>query len=383
MDAWLSCQPCVQACTLNPGDLSSHRLAGGDFFMCGITSSGDVKCWGANNGGQLGDGADGGHSAPGLVPGLSGVVSLAAGASHACALTAAGGVKCWGYNASGQLGDRSTTDRHTPVDVVGLTSGVRAIAAGVFHTCAITAAGGLKCWGGNSAGQLGDRTSNNYAVEPEDVYGLQANVAAVSAGQDHTCAVMIDGSVKCWGSGQYGQTGTSSMATAPLTVIGVSGAIALSAGWHHTCALLQGGEVKCWGANWAAQLGRGFADSLGVYPVPATVAGLASGAGWITSGLAHTCVTMNDGTTQCWGWANFGQLGVGLADAGTVSPPLFVGRPMVAGPDPWSVGLAAGARHGCAFAPGPKLQCWGHNFEGEVGDGTKVLRPFPVTISGF
>jgi alpha-tubulin suppressor-like RCC1 family protein len=381
-NAWLSCQPCVPACTLNPGDIAAHRpLAGGDAFMCGVTASGGVKCWGAMAG--LGDGSDAGRPVPGPVPGLTDVVSIAAGATHACALTSAGAVKCWGENSAGQLGDRSTMYRGTPVDAYGLSSGVRAITAGVGHTCAITTGGGLKCWGSNSSGQLGDRTSNNYAIAPQDVYSLTSGVAAVACGEEHTCAALIDGTVKCWGTGTKGENGTGSMQTAPVMVSGISGALALAAGWGHTCALLVGGEVKCWGQNWAAQLGLGYADPLNAYPAPMTVMNLSSGAGWITAGLAHTCVTMNDGTSQCWGWNNFGQLGNGASDAGGTNPPLYVAQPEPGGPPQWSVGLAAGSRTGCAFAPGPMLQCWGDNIDGDVGDGTTMLRPYAVTVPGF
>jgi alpha-tubulin suppressor-like RCC1 family protein len=367
---------------LNPGELTLHRLAGGDFFTCGITSSGQVKCWGSNFAGELGDGSDAGRPVPGLVPGLSGAISVAAGAAHACALIQGGAVKCWGGNAVGQLGDRSTFNRGFPVDVYGLQSGVKAIAAGVAHTCAIMTSGALKCWGGNSAGQLGDRTSNNYAVEPQDVYGLPSDVVSVALGQEHTCAVLSSGAVKCWGIGAHGENGSGTTQTAPLTVNGVASALSIAAGWGHTCALLARGEVKCWGQNWAGQLGLGYADSNG-HSLPMTAYGLSDGAGWITAGLGHTCVTMNDGSSKCFGWNNFGQLGNGSSDAGSTNPPLYVAYPSTSGPERWSVGLAAGSRQGCAFAPGPRLVCWGHNLDGEVGDGTTTLRPSPVLVSGF
>ena len=124
--------------------------------------------------------------------------AVAAGGHHTCAVTTAGGVKCWGFNSHGQLGDGTTTDRTTPVDVVGLTSGVAAVVAGWWHTCAVTTAGGLQCWGYNGYGQLGDGTTTDRTT-PVDVVGLTSGVAAVAAGFFHTCAVTMAGGLKCWG----------------------------------------------------------------------------------------------------------------------------------------------------------------------------------------
>ncbi len=121
-----------------------------------------VKCWGSNDQGQLGDNSIAQRLTPVDVVGLAGgVAAVATGASHSCALTTAGGVKCWGDNTYGQLGDNTQTQRLTPVNVSGLASGVKAIAAGDNHTCALTNAGGVKCWGQNSTGQIGDGTFNN------------------------------------------------------------------------------------------------------------------------------------------------------------------------------------------------------------------------------
>ena len=131
------------------------------FPRCVLTSGGGVKCWGADT-----------NWSPVDVPGLGrGVTAIAAGLGHACAVTSAGGVKCWGSNEFGQLGDGTTIDRSTPGDVSGLTSGVAAIAAGTFHTCAVMRAGGVKCWGLNSQGMLGDGTETNR-LRPVNVVGF-------------------------------------------------------------------------------------------------------------------------------------------------------------------------------------------------------------------
>ncbi|OGO49735.1 MAG: hypothetical protein A2148_09845 [Chloroflexi bacterium RBG_16_68_14] len=181
------------------------------------------------------------------------------------------------------MGDGTTTNRTTPVDVLGLGSGVAAIAAGGAHNCGLTSAGGLKCWGDNYDGQLGDGTTVTEPpygrTLPVDVVGLESGVAAISLGGVHTCALTTGSGAKCWGDNYDGQLGdgTTTDRTTPVDVVGLgSGVAAIAASWVHTCALTSGGGVKCWGHNSWGQLGDGTRGDLPCYcrTVPVDVVGL-------------------------------------------------------------------------------------------------------------
>ena len=183
--------------------LAAIEVVAGENHTCALTDTGGVKCWGLN----LGDDTMTSSSTPVDVVSLdSGVSALTAGWNHTCALTDAGGVKCWGSNESGQLGDDTTIERHTPVDVVGLDSGVSALAAGGYYTCALTAASGVKCWGNNSSGQLGDDSTVEKHM-PVDVVGLDSGMSALTSGDGQSCALTEAGGIKCWGSNGSGQLG--------------------------------------------------------------------------------------------------------------------------------------------------------------------------------
>jgi hypothetical protein len=243
-----------------------QAVSAGDYMTCALSTTGGVKCWGYNGEGELGDGTTTTRAVAGDVSGLtSGVVALASGDAHTCALTTAGGVKCWGHGQYGQLGNGLTVNRLTPMDVPGLTSGVSAITAGYQHTCAVTSAGGVKCWGWNRYGQLGNGVaSDTPSLSPIDVPGL-SGVTALTAGSNWTCALTTAGGVKCWGLNGAGQLGdgTTTMRLSPVNVVGLSsGVIGIAAAANpsldgHTCALTQSNQVWCWGLNDHGQLGDG------------------------------------------------------------------------------------------------------------------------------
>jgi len=240
-----------------PGLRNIRGVAAGDEHTCAVTSAGGVLCWGLNGNGQLGDGTTVERRTPVAVRGLAGIGAVDAGGLHTCALTRAGAVMCWGFNQFGQLGDGTTVERHSPVAVKGLVSGVRQIAAGGLHTCAVTRARTVECWGFGKNGQLGNGSTRNRLV-PTPVTGL-GDVQAIAVGDSYSCALTEAGRVKCWGWNANGQLGDGTTRTrlAPVVVPGLGGATAIAAGASHTCALVQGGRIECWGENVSGELGDG------------------------------------------------------------------------------------------------------------------------------
>jgi alpha-tubulin suppressor-like RCC1 family protein len=356
-----------------PPLLNIAAITAGGQHTCALTTGGGVKCWGYNYNGQLGDGTTTDRHTPVNVSGLaSGVSAIAVGWLHTCALTSGGGVKCWGWNYRGQLGDGTTTDRHTLVNVSGLASGVSAIAAGDSHTCALTAGGGVKCWGNNVTGQLGDGTTTTR-LTPVNVNGLASGVSAIATGGNHTCARTAGGGVKCWGWNYRGQLGdgTTTDRLTPVNVNGLaSGVSAITAGGQHTCARTAGGGVKCWGYNSSGQLGDGtITDRL----TPVGVSGLASGASAITAGARYTCAQTAGGGVKCWGNNYYGQLGDGTT-TDRLTPVNVSG--LASGVS----AITAGDWHSCALTSGGGVKCWGYNGDGELGDGTTTDRHTPVNV---
>jgi alpha-tubulin suppressor-like RCC1 family protein len=349
-------------------------VSAGMYHTCLLTSAGGAKCFGYNSYGRLGDGTTTNRSKPTHVTGLtSGVSVVKAGYNHSCAVTTSGGLKCWGYNLYGQLGDGTTATKNSPVDVSGLGSGIVDVALGYYHTCALTSGGGVKCWGYNTYGQLGDGSTATKNT-PVDVSGLGSGVVAITAGYYHTCAITTAGAAKCWGYNTYGQLGDGFTAAknVPTDVPALTANVtAITAGYYHTCAVVSGG-AQCWGYNYYGQLGDGTTTTKNV---PTSVSTLGSGVSTIDTTYYHTCAKTTGGAALCWGYGTSGQLGD--ATNTTKNAPVSV-----SGLTSGAAAVDAGGTHSCALTSSGGVKCWGSNTYGQLGDGTTTAKNTPVDVSG-
>ncbi|HML52292.1 MAG TPA: putative Ig domain-containing protein [Propionicimonas sp.] len=349
-------------------------ISAGSTHACALTTGGGVKCWGGNTKGQLGDGTTTRRLTAVDVSGLSsGVTGLDAGAEHNCVVTA-GIVKCWGANASGQLGLTGTTYRTTPISVTGLAADVTAVTAGGSHNCSVSPTQALQCWGGNAAGQLGDGTTTN-TITPVSVTGLAGTTSMVVAGTSHTCAVSTSGQTQCWGANDLGQLGdgsTTASAT-PVQVSGLTSAVTtITAGTNHTCAVSNAVDISCWGNDARGQLGDGGGY---LQTAPIEVTGVTDAAQLATVNYA-TCMVTTSGGVQCWGRNNYGQLGNGTT-VNTTAPVAVTGLSHDVAT------VAGGDEFACALTTEGSVQCWGRNNYGQLGNGSNTDSTIPVQVTGL
>ena len=383
-------------------------VAAGDLHTCAITTGAAVFCWGAGDSGQLGELGRNDRGLPQLVAGVTGLTgvpdALAAGRDFSCALGADHAVRCWGDDSLGQLGDGGAPGPHLPAVVPGLSAKVAKLSAQWQHACALDTDGVLACWGANSSGQIGDGLTGGARPPTTPSAPLPAQVTAVAAGRDHTCALAADGAY-CWGANAQGQVDPAAPSMpipTPQAVRGSSDVTDpkdIAAGGQHTCIVRKGEKnpITCWGANTSGQLGDGtpmedatlvaagaaFSCGLGkddslscwgdnhygqlaiggdiVRPTAAPVPGLAH-VGALAAGGAHNCATADDANGAralfCWGANGSNQLG----DLSSTDAPAVT---RIASLEP--VAIAAGRAHTCAFGADKELRCWGSGASGQLG----------------
>ena len=349
-------------------------VAVGVDHACALTTAGAVRCWG--RGGRLGNGGSTNSSTSVVVTGLtSGVTQISAGGNHACARLSTGAVRCWGINTNGQLGDNSTTNRTSPVNVLfggSNLANATAVLSGGSHSCAIMTGGGVRCWGFNSNGQIGDGTTTqrNQAV---DISGV-SNVLQLSLGNTHSCALNSSGQVFCWGSNTYGSLGDGTtlnrLSPTQITTLGTNN-VELSTGTNFTCVRKSTGRVQCVGDQTGGQLGN---SSFGwrQFPVQGNTMAAAD-VTQISSGLDHFCYVDSAGAARCFGNNPNGQIG----DATTGTPRLTPTQ--VSGLTTGVTMLSIGSNHGCALTTSGQVRCWGLNANGQLGNGTTTNAASPVT----
>ena len=357
------------------GAITPTGVGAGGEYTCVRLPDGTAQCVGRNQFGQHGNGTLNDSSVLDPVSGITTATRVLAGDEYACALLGDGTARCWGLGESGQRGDGSFgtfTPGEVPVAVSGLTGAV-ALATGYGHTCALLGDATMKCWGENRQGQLGNGTTANPGTpHPVAVSGI-SGATAFTTGAYHTCARLGNGTLKCWGRNGDAQlgNGTHTDSSTPVLVSGITAAAVVSGGGAHTCAVLSDGTVQCWGDNRYGQLGDG--TTLGrTTPVP--VGGI-TGAVAVSAGWDHTCALLGDSSVQCWGDNEFGQLGDGTTTRRTTPVPVSAVTGAVAVTAGWW-------HHSCALLGDGTVRCWGDNQWGQLGNGTTTDSLTPVAMSG-
>ena len=347
-----------------------QKMSSGYGQTCGITTSGALKCWGYNPNGEVGNGSTSSVNveSPFTVDSANTYSEVAAGYEHTCGITTAGVLKCWGLNSSGQLGDGTAIAKTSPTVIDSGTSYVK-VAAGQSHTCAITSAGVLKCWGANTNGQLG--TGNNTGSNVPVVIDTGIQYLRVATRRTHTCGITTANVLKCWGLNLGGRLGdgTTTSRLSPTVINTGTSYQEIVTGNGHTCGLASG-TLKCWGQNQYGEIGNG---SVGSVTSPAVID---SGVTYtsIGTGDEHTCGVTNFGALRCWGRNMYSQLG---NDRVTIET-----TPVIADTTVAFNRVESGTSHSCAISTAGKIHCWGSNNYGQIGDGTIVLRTQPTLIDG-
>ena len=396
--------------------ISVSILAGGDYHTCAVLDSGGVKCWGRGLEGQLGQGntdnlGDNSNEMGANLP----VIDLGTGRSakrilvgeyHTCALLDNNNMKCWGDNGYAQLGQghgdglgvgpNEMGDNLSAIDL-GTGKKVKTMGASSKHNCAILNDNSVKCWGNNSRGILGQGNTNSiggYSNQMGDnlsavSLGAGRTAKAVTLGYWHTCAILDNNRVKCWGGGFYGRLGSGNTNdlgdgagemgdSLPYVDLGTGRtAKAIDAGIDHTCAILDNNRVKCWGRGSHGSLGQGntnhLGDGAGEMGDNLSYVDLGTGrtAKAISSGSHHNCAILDNDDLKCWGWGGSGQLGYGNTNnLGDGANEMGDNLPAVSlGTGRTAKTVSAGNLHTCAMLDDDSVKCWGYGVQGQTGQG--------------
>ena len=383
---------------------------------CSI-SDGRVACWGYDHFRQLGHVAGGScrglgcEPTPCVVDPPEPFASVAAGENTTCAIGGTGNLWCWGEAHVGQLGpmprERCGNDLNSwpcsehPTKIGGLAK-VRSVAIG-YHICAAVETGEVWCWGGNDVNQLGTTTTDQCIANQAELVGNHgeriatpalacsrvplrvpgvAGIVQVAAGRGHTCALTAGGSVLCWGDNGSGQLGIGNVARAdsPTRVSRLDGVVGIAAAMSTTCAWRSDGRALCWGDNNSGQLGETTETCANGLACSRTPHEVLDDVVEVGVGFTHSCARRRDGSVVCWGLDADHQLGspgpdtCGIANQACARTPQRVARIAKAS------GLAVGSGFACAVVA-DRIECWGRNVLGSLGDGTTHSRTRPVAIS--
>ncbi len=390
--------------------IAAGRLDAGNAGTCAVRVAGYIQCWGSDFGGQNGNGPNGDSNYPAPVSAGDGKIafrSVSRGSNFVCAIGDSGVapyprgvVYCWGYNGSGQaLG--ASPEFQTPSSFALPPAGTTwaAITTGFSHACALTSLGDVYCWGANGTGQLGQGDTTPRDAPIKVVLPAGAKATAISAGQGHVCAILVDKRLVCWGAGFQAQLGNGTednigddeLLTAANSIIampGNKGVLAVSAGNDHTCVILDDNKVTCWGLALQGRTGGGPPPaSTKILTPPAPIALPAPGtARAISAGGGNSCAILTDGKVSCWGGNALGAVGLGTAlPANQLVPSAPISLPRNEG----AIAISVGDSHVCALLNSDDVSCWGSNQQGRsgypspaiIGDNETPAQQGPVQFS--
>jgi alpha-tubulin suppressor-like RCC1 family protein len=413
----LNCGACAQECYLDCDASACEEISTiepGFYNTCAVTTRGRAVCWGENSAYEVGDGTSVDRLVPTVVTLVPTATSVTNGFAFTCAVLATGRVRCWGLNRFGELGDGildhglmcARPDAGGPggdcsnvgVEVFGITDAI-AVDAYESTACALLATGTVKCWGSDENGRLGDGLATHAApcdfgpdcsALPVTVVGI-TDAVAISVGARTSCALLRSGQVYCWGSNETGTVGDGTFANrhAPVPVVGLTDAVDVSVGLAVSCAARRDGTVACWGSDNLMELGDGSAtlhprNAFGVRcsPSPVMVSGIVD-AVEVSTTIASACALHASGRVSCWGssWL----LGDGIERRGI---PCGSGDTADCSPVPVSTGLvdvvalgSSGWEHTCAVRRTGRAVCWGAGYRGQRGDGTTAYVLTPTFVA--
>lgn len=355
-------------------------ISAGTSHACAVLADGTVRCWGGWKGMRAGGAGDALKPMP--IPGISGAQAVSAGREHTCVLTQTGEVWCWGRSGWGQTGAGSLDDEVWPPVKVPNVTGAKSVRSGAHHTCIVTSANQVRCWGRGDHGEVAVTPSaSNRFASPQSPTGL-GDAVRVGTGQFHTCTVQSTGTARCWGYNATRQLGTTNGLGAtdwtqgPTPVANLTFAGMIAGGAGHTCATktkLGSSMVVCWGDNSKGQLGNNTNVASGV-PVGVTGLSTTTIPSSVSAGTDHSCAVVS-GAIWCWGGNATGQLG-NQDNTDIAFPDQVFGITT-------GVQVSAGAGFTCARLSDKTSRCWGNNTSGQLGMGFLFPTNVPVRPEGL
>ena len=341
-----------------------NRSTFGHSHACARKDDVSLWCWGKGDNGQLGNGTTGTSEDPIQVIALGNEVAESNGINHHCARKTDGSLWCWGKNNNGQLGDGTESMRTSPIQVAALGNDVISFGTHELHTCAVKSNGTLWCWGNNSGGELGDGTTTKRK-SPVEITALGGDVASVSHGHGkNTCSIKNDGTVWCSGPNDLGQCGTGLVSSRELlpaqvvrddTGLALDGITDVCTGFKHVCGRRYDGTVWCWGDNQYGQLGHGSYAAKSLDAIAVALGEVEAVPGGLACGLYHNCAIGRDGSVSCWGHNANGELGNGTfqwsSNHGTPTQVIDLAASVAH--------ITASREYTCAILSDRTTWCWG------------------------